>query len=263
MHAGAVERIVAVDHPQKARALLEGLGAEARHFLQRGAAAQRPLGVAKGDDIGGQQFADAGNAGEQRRRGRVDIDADRVDAIFHHGVERARQLRFGDIVLILTDADGFGVDLHEFRERILQTPRDRGGAAQRHVEIGQFARGVFGSRIDRGARFRHHDLGQFQFGILGDQFAGQFVGLARGRAIADRDEFDLVLAREPAQQAQGFVPAPLRLMRINSRGGDDLAGLVHDGDLDAGAKPGIESERRACSGGRGEQESAQIARRRR
>jgi len=60
MHAGTVERIVAVDHPQKARALLEGLGSKARHFLQRGAAAQRSLGVAKGDDIGGQQFANAG-----------------------------------------------------------------------------------------------------------------------------------------------------------------------------------------------------------
>jgi len=48
-------------------------------------------------------------------------------------------------------------------------------------------------------------------------------------------------------------------MRINSRGGDDLARIVHDGDLDAGAKSGVESERRSCSGRRGEQESAQIA----
>ena len=64
----------------------------------------------------------------------------RVDAILDHRVERARQLELVDIVLVLADADRFRVDLDQFGERVLQAPRDGDGAAQRDVEVGQFAR---------------------------------------------------------------------------------------------------------------------------
>ena len=105
-----------------------------------------------------------GHARQQRRRGGVDVHADRVHAILDHRIERARQLGLADIVLVLADADRFRIDLHQFRQRVLQAARDRHRAAQRHVQLGQFARGEFGGRIDRGAGFRHHDLGQLQFG---------------------------------------------------------------------------------------------------
>ena len=38
---------------------------------------------------------------------------------------------FGQVVLILADADGFRVDLHQLGERVLQAARDGDSAAQR------------------------------------------------------------------------------------------------------------------------------------
>jgi len=128
MHAGTVERIVAVDHPQKARALLEGLGPRRGTSFSAARLRSDPLASRKATILAASN-SPMPETRASTARGRVDIDADRVDAILHHGVKRAGQFGFGDIVLILTDADGFGVDLHEFRERILQAPSDRGGAA--------------------------------------------------------------------------------------------------------------------------------------
>ncbi len=72
---------------------------------------------------------------KQRRRGRVEIDADGIHRVFDDGIERARQLLLVDIVLILADADRLRLDLDEFGERILQAAGDGDGAAQRHVEV--------------------------------------------------------------------------------------------------------------------------------
>jgi hypothetical protein len=54
------------------------------------------------------------------RRSGVGIDADRVHAILDHGVERARQFMFAQIMLIPADADGFRIDLDQFCEWVLQ-----------------------------------------------------------------------------------------------------------------------------------------------
>ena len=146
--------------------------------------------VAVGDDIGCQRAVQAGNAREQGHRGGVDVNADGVDAVFDDGVERFCQPCLADIVLILADADRFGLDLDEFSKRVLQTAGDGNRAAQADIQFGKFARGVFGSRIDRGARFRNDDLGQMQFRQHFDQIAGQPVGFARGGAVADADELN-------------------------------------------------------------------------
>ena len=260
MHARGVERVVAIADAQKSGALLESLGAEPRHFFQLASRAKAAVGVAIGDNARGQSGAEAGDARQQRRRSGVEIDADRVDAILHHRVERARQLEFREIMLVLADADGFGVDLDQFGQRVLQAPRDRHGAAQGHVEIGQFAGRVGRGRINRGAGLRHHDLGQFLLRQLRREFGGQLVGLARRRAVADGDQFDLVQTAQPSERQQRVVPAPLRLMRIDHPGVDHFAGGVHHRHFDAGAEAGIEAHGGARSGGRGEQQIAQIAR---
>ena len=48
-------------------------------------------------------------------------------------------------MLILAYANGFGVDLHQFSEWVLQTPGNGRRAAQGDVEIGQSARSIFRS----------------------------------------------------------------------------------------------------------------------
>ena len=77
MHAGGIERIVAIANAQKAGALLEGLGAEPRHFFQLASARKAAVGVAIGDDA--RRPADSprpDTRARQRRRGGVEIDAD-------------------------------------------------------------------------------------------------------------------------------------------------------------------------------------------
>ena len=103
--ARAVERLIAVVDPQEPGAEFEGLGAEARHVLQRVAIAERPVRLAMDDDRLRERLADARNASEQLRRGGVDVDAHRVDAVLDHRVERAAELLLGEVVLVLADAD--------------------------------------------------------------------------------------------------------------------------------------------------------------
>ena len=185
---------------------------------------------------------------------------DRVHAILDHRIERARQLGLADVVLVLADADRLRIDLHQLGQRILQAARDRHRAAQRDVQVRQFLRGEFGRRIHRGAGFGHHDLGQLQFRAQLDQVLRQLVGLARGGAVADRDQRHLVLLRQLRQRVQRAVPVVARLVRIDRRGIDHLAGGVDHRDLHAGAQAGIEPHGRARAGRRGQQQVLQVAR---
>ena len=100
------------------------------------------------DDVLRDPVTKARDARQQRRGGGVDVDADGVHAVFHDRIERARQFELRQIVLVLADADRLRIDLHELGERILQPPRDRDRAAQRHVEVRQFLARIFGGRID-------------------------------------------------------------------------------------------------------------------
>ena len=177
VHAGDVERVVAAADAQEARALLERLRAEARHVGERGARAERAVGVPVRDDLRGERLGDARHPPQQRRRRRVDVDADGVDAVLHHRVERAGQRRLRQVVLVLPDADRLGVDLDELRERILQATGDGDRAAQRHVEAGQLRRGVRGRRVDRRACLAHDDRHEPERGVARGELASELFGL--------------------------------------------------------------------------------------
>jgi hypothetical protein len=82
------------------------------------------------DVAASQSGIQAGDAGEQRRRGGIDIDADGVDAILDHRIQTPRQLGLRNVVLVLADADGFGVDLDQFGQRVLQAAGNRDGRAR-------------------------------------------------------------------------------------------------------------------------------------
>ena len=52
--------------------------------------------------------------------GRVQVDADRVDADIDHQVEALLERDLIDIMLVLTNADALRIDLDQLGERILQ-----------------------------------------------------------------------------------------------------------------------------------------------
>jgi hypothetical protein len=77
-------------------------------------------------------------------------------------------------MLILSDADRLWINLDKFGKRILQSPCDRYGAAQGHVEIGRFGIGHGRCRIDGGAGFTRDDLDGFG-GQVGNHLRRQSV----------------------------------------------------------------------------------------
>ncbi len=153
MHGGGVERLAAVADAQEAGALLERARAEPADLQQILAAVECAVGVAMRDDRLRERRAEAGHARQQRRGRRIEIDADGVDGVLDHRLQRAAEPVLVDVVLILPDADRLRLDLDEFGQRVLQPARNRHRAAQRDVEPWKLRRGERGGRINRGAGF--------------------------------------------------------------------------------------------------------------
>ena len=91
-----------------------------------------------------------------------------------------------------------------------------------------------------------------------DQIAGERVGLARGRAVADRDELHVVPRAEGSEGAERTIPVLPRLVRIDRRGVEHLSGAVDDSDFHAGPEPRVQPDRRALSRGRGQEQVVQV-----
>ena len=113
--------------------------------------------VAVSDDVGGQRGAQAGHVAEQLLAGGVQFHAHAVDAAHHHVVQAALERGLIHIVLVLADADGLGIELHQFRQRIHEPAADGDRAAHGEVVVGKLLAGDLGRGIDRGAALVDHD----------------------------------------------------------------------------------------------------------
>jgi hypothetical protein len=101
-------------------------------------------------------------------------------------------------------------------------------------------------------------LARLQLGLLADQIGDQAIGFARGGAVADADQVDLMLACQHGQGVQRAVPVTARFVRVDRGGVEQLAGGIDDGDLDAGAQAGVEAHGGVFAGGCGEQQVVQV-----
>ncbi len=135
MNCGVVQQVFAAGDAQKAGALLKGLGPQLGRFQQRLAVGEGAVFRPIGRDVFGHGFADARDPLQQGGGGGVEIHAHSVDAILHHAVQGLAQPGLGHIVLILPHADGFGVDLHQLRQRVLEAAGDGNRRTQRHVKL--------------------------------------------------------------------------------------------------------------------------------
>jgi hypothetical protein len=90
-------------------------------------------------------------------------------------------------MLVLSDADRFRVDLHEFGERILQAARDGGRTAQRNIEMRKLLARDFGRRVDRRARFVDHEHRRTRRVERRHEITDERLRFARRGAIPDRD----------------------------------------------------------------------------
>src|SRR5262249_15579908 len=137
VNPGAIERVVAVANLEESGRLDEALLADTVDLQQLPAIAERAVRLAMFDKIAGDKLIETGHVAKQRHAGRIQIDANLVDARFNDTVERFTQLLGGYIVLVQTNADVLRVDFHQLTERILQAAADRDGAAQARIKMGK------------------------------------------------------------------------------------------------------------------------------
>ena len=161
-------------------------------------------------------------------------------------------------MLVLADADGFRLDLHKLRQRILQAAGNGHRAADRHVHVRKLLRGELGSGVNRSPCFGNHHTGEAKVRHLAFKFGDELVRLAAGRAVADADELDLVLLRELGERHQGACPVTFRLVRIDRVGVQHLAGSVHHGDLAPRPDARIDAHYGFRTSGRGEQQGLDV-----
>ena len=93
-----------------------------------------------------------------------------------------------------------------------------------------------------------------------DQIGREPIGLTRGRAVADRDQLDLMPRGKPGQHRDGMVPLPFRCMRVDGVRRDHLARGIDHRHLDTGAQAGVEAQGRARAGRCRQQQVMEIRR---
>ena len=142
-------------------------------------------------------------------------------------------------MLVLSHADGLGVDLHQLGKGVLQPPGDGHGGAEIDVVIGEFLRRKGRGGVNGSARFADDHVAGLREGF--QQLYGHGLGFPGSGAVADGDVLDAVFAHEDGQGGNGFLLFPLAESGIDHGGGQNLAGGVHHSDLAAVAVSGVKS----------------------
>ena len=241
MHGGGVQHILAFRHPQKAGALFKGFGPQLGHLFQRCPGDKGPVLLPEGHDIFRHRAVDSRHPGEQRRGGGVQVHPHRVDAGFHHSVQRLAEMGLGHIVLVLPHADGFGVDLHQLRQRVLEPPGDGHGGTQGNIVFRELLRRQLGGGIDRSPRLAHHHIGQAGVQFL-NEIGGEYLRLMGSGAVADGEHLH-PMGRHPLfHLGLGLGQLGVGRRGIDHPGIQHLAGAVHHRTLAAGAVAGIQAQ---------------------
>ena len=116
---GVVQYAFTLRHPQKARALLEGLGPQLGNLFDLGAGGKDTIFLPVDYHVFGRGAVQPRHPLQKGGGCGVDIHAYGVDAVLHHTVQGVIQPLLGHIVLILPHADGLGIDLYQLRQRVL------------------------------------------------------------------------------------------------------------------------------------------------
>ena len=87
VYGGGVERVAAVHNTQETGRLFEGFGPQSWHLGQFLTAGKGAVFVTKGDNIVSQGTVQTRDAAQQRDRGGIQVDADRVHTIFYYGIQ--------------------------------------------------------------------------------------------------------------------------------------------------------------------------------
>ena len=235
---GGVQRIFTAGDPQKAGALLVGLFAQLGHLQQLAAGGKAAVFLPVSHNVPGDGAVDARDMLQQRGRRGIKVNAHRVDAAFHHAVQGGIQPGGRHIVLVLPDADGLGVDLHQLRQRVLQAAGNGDRAAQVDVILRELLAGEPGRGVDRSPRFADDGILHRQ-PAFGNQFRHDFFRFPAGGAVADGNDRHPVLFQQGGHQPLGLGDPVVGLGGVHHGGIQHPSGGVHHRQLAAVAVAGV------------------------
>ncbi len=98
-------------------------------------------------------------------------------------------------MLVLSHADGLGVDFHQLRQRVLQPSGNRSRAPLPHVKIRELLRCQLACGIHGSARFVYNHILNRRIQLL-NQLHNHLLRLSRGRSVPHADKGYAILFDE-------------------------------------------------------------------
>lgn len=211
------------------------------------------------DDVLRQGRSETADVHKQVLRGRVDIDADEVDAALHRPVERVLEFGLVHVVLILSHADALRVDLDQFGQRVHQSSADGDRSTRRHVLVGKLLARRRRGRVDGGAVLGdREDAHLRQGGIVVEHLIDKIPRLAARRAVAYGDGLDGEVLHHACGRHSGLGTVALGRVRVEDLVVEQVALGVEAGDLASVGKSGVDGHHALLSQRGGEEQLAQV-----
>ena len=138
-------------------------------------------------------------------------------------------------MLILSDADGFRINLHQLCQRILKTSCDRRCAPLSHIKVREFFRRQLAGRIDGCSGFADNDILHFLRDFL-QQFHNHLFRLSGCGSISKRNERNMIFADQLFQHFFCFFYFVLRSCRVDDHRIQHLAGRINNCQFAASAE---------------------------
>ena len=138
-------------------------------------------------------------------------------------------------MLILTDTDALRIDLHQLRQRILQTAGNRCRASLTDIKVREFLCCQLAGGINGSSCLIYDHIGN----LLRDFFQklyNNLLGFAGCSTISQRNHGNMILLNQFLQHFLRLFHLILRSRRINHSRVQNLSGRIHDCQLTSGTK---------------------------
>ena len=237
MDTGCVQRIFASCDPCETCTLLKGFRTKLGNLKKLSSCLETAVFLTVGYNILCDGLADSGNILQKGCRRSIQIHSDLVYTIFHNAVKGFSQLFLVHIMLILTDTDGFRINLYKLCKRILYTSCDGCGASLSNIEIREFFRGKLACGIYRSTCLVGDNILDLFRDFL-KKLHDDLLGFSGCRSVSYRDQCHMIFADK---LFQGFLcGTDLGLIGwccgINNCGIQNLSGRIYHCQLASGTE---------------------------
>ena len=255
MHRRVVQRIGRAGNAEEAGALLEGLGAQARHLLELFPAGKIAVLFAVCDNSLGQRRANTRHILQQVRAGSIDSHPHAVHAAFYGIVQLFLEEPLVYVVLILPNAQGLGVYLHQFCQRVHQATADRNGTAYGDIVFREFLPSYLGGRIHGSAILAH---GENAHAFRQPHHPHKNLRLPSGGSGADGNYLYIILFHQIGHGGNGLYLFGHGRMRENDVVVQEVPLRIQTDHLATGTEARVDGHYALLPNGRRQQELTQI-----